>query len=78
MKKRFVLISILLLAAVAATAMLSGCTAVKEDFSPAAADEEYKNQVMSSSVAYEYLEWLGGEDMRSRYGSVDSDGLNIN
>ena len=78
MKNRFVLISILLLAAVAATAMLSGCTAVKEEFSPAAADEEYKNQVMSSSVAYEYLEWLGGEDMRSRYGSVDSDELNVN
>ena len=78
MKKRVFAIASILTVAVVLTASLSACGAVTESFSPVAVSGEYREQVMGSAAAYDYLEWLGSEDMRSRYGSVDSDELNIN
>lgn len=78
MKKRVFVIGILLITAISCTALLSACTSVTQSFTPAAASQEYREQVMSSTAAYDYLEWLGSEEMRSRYGSVDEGELNIN
>ena len=78
-RKIFILAAIVTLTAVCAV-ILAGCADVKgvEEFSLTPASEQTRESVLSSDVAYEYLEWMGGEEMISRYGSVDSGEINVN
>ena len=80
MKRKVFIIAALSLVFALSAALLAGCSSVKEksDFSVIPASEEYKEEVMSSSAAYEYLQWLSSDEMHSRYGSVDLDELSIN
>lgn len=80
MKRKIFIIAALSLVFALSAALLAGCSSVKEksEFSVTPASEEYREEVMSSSAAYEYLQWLSSDEMHSRYGSVDLDELSIN
>lgn len=80
MKKKLFAVAVIAVAAALSAGIFVGCADVKGvgEFAPKAASEEYRQQVMNSSVAYENLEWLGSGDMISRYGSVKEDEFSIN
>ena len=80
MKRKVFIIAALSLVFALSAALLAGCSSVKEksEFFVTPASEEYREEVMSSSAAYEYLQWLSSDEMHSRYGSVDLDELSIN